>query len=69
MWSGPFTSPYGLHLVWVHEELPEAMPPLHTVRQKIVSALMKERAAKQFERGLARLRNLYEVRIEETDDT
>ena len=63
-WSGPLASPYGVHLVWVHEHLPARLPPLDAVRESVTLALAKERAAQNLERGLARLRRLYEIRIE-----
>lgn len=64
-WAGPIASPYGLHLVWVHEHAAERLPPLDDVREAITLALMKQRAAASLERGLARLRSLYDVRVEE----
>ncbi len=63
-WSGPIASPYGLHLVWVHEKSPERMPPLAAVRQRVVQSVMAERQAVRFARGLARLRSLREIRVE-----
>lgn len=65
-WSGPFASPYGLHVVWVHEHAPEQLPPLDTVREPITLALMKERAAQNLQRGLERVRSLYEIRVEDS---
>jgi hypothetical protein len=64
-WSGPIASPYGLHLAWVHEHAPERLPPLDEVREAIALALMQQRAAANLEKGLTRLRSLYEIRIEE----
>lgn len=67
-WSEPLTSPFGLHLVWVHEKVPERMPPLDAVRQQIAAAVMQERAVERLASGLQRLRHLYDVRVEMPDD-
>jgi len=67
-WSGPIASPYGLHLVWVDEKSPTRMPQLAAVRQQLAQALMAERTAAQLARGRARLRGLYEIRVEGRDD-
>lgn len=67
-WSGPIASPYGLHLVFVHKKSPERMSPLAAVRQRIIQAVMAERAAVQLARGMARLRTLREIRVEGRED-
>ena len=63
-WSAPLASPYGLHLVWVHQHEPERLPSLDAVRETVALALMQERAARNLQTGLARLRDLYEARVE-----
>jgi hypothetical protein len=63
-WSGPVESPFGLHVVRVVEKRPERLPALDEVRPALIEALRRERAAANLARGLARLRGLYEVRIE-----
>jgi hypothetical protein len=63
-WVGPIPSTLGLHLVWVHERIPGAMPPLDLVRPQVVRALAEERAVKRVAGGIQRLRSLYEVRVE-----
>jgi hypothetical protein len=66
-WAGPVTSPFGLHLVWVHEKTPEQMPPLDTVWQQVAREILQERAEERFTSGLRRLRTLYDIRIERGD--
>jgi hypothetical protein len=66
-WAGPVASPFGLHLVWVHEKTPEQMPPLDTVWQPVAREILQERAEERFTSGLRRLRTLYDVRIESGD--
>jgi hypothetical protein len=68
IWSGPIASPFGRHLVWVHEQVPEHMPALDAVRQPVVYAVMAERAAMRLASGLQRLRRLYDIRVEIPDD-
>ena len=66
-WDGPVASPFGLHLVWVQEKVPEQMPPLDTVWQQVASEILQERAEERFTSGLRRLRSLYDIRIERGD--
>jgi len=54
-WQGPLRSPYGLHLVWVHEHTPATDPPLDTVRAAVRAALREERAAAALRAGVAAL--------------
>jgi hypothetical protein len=63
-WSGPLASPFGLHLVWVHEQTPERLPPPEVVRQQVGPAVLEARAAARLAHGLQRLRQRYEVRVE-----
>lgn len=63
-WSPPLASPYGLHLVWVHEHHAERLPPLAEVRETVELALMQDRAAKNLQTGMARLRTRYNVRVD-----
>lgn len=63
-WAGPVASPFGLHLVWVHEKVPEQMPPLDTVWQQVASEILQDRSAERLASGIRRLRSLYDIRIE-----
>jgi hypothetical protein len=63
-WVGPIPSTLGLHLVWVHERIPGAMPPLDLVRPQVARAVAEERAVKRVAGAIQRLRSLYEVRVE-----
>lgn len=63
-WSDPIASPYGSHLVWVHEHVAERLPPLEAVRETIRPAVRQERAAENLRRGMIRVRGLYEIRID-----
>lgn len=63
-WAGPVASPFGLHLVWVQEKVPEHMPPLDTVWQQVAHEILQESAEARLASGLRRLRKLYDIRIE-----
>lgn len=65
-WQGPIESPFGLHLVRIEERREEHLPELDEVRSALLHAAERERAQASLARGLARLRALYEVRIEDT---
>lgn len=64
-WSEPIASPFGVHLVWVEAHAPAALPPLDAVREPILIELTKARADDNLKNGLARLRTLYDVRVED----
>ena len=55
-WHGPLASPYGVHLVWVHERVEAAAAPLELVRAAVRAALREERAAAALRDGLIALR-------------
>lgn len=65
-WSGPIRSPFGVHLVRVEEKVAPALPPLEALRPRAMRAVVAERAQQHLATGLAQLRTLYEVRVEET---
>ncbi len=67
-WSAPIASPYGLHVVWVEEKIPEHMPSLAAVRQQVVQAVVSERADLRLAGALTRLRSLYDIRVEGRED-
>lgn len=64
-WRGPLRSAYGLHLVQVHEKVPARAAPLAAVRNRVLHAVVAERREQRFEQGLRRLRELYEIRVED----
>jgi hypothetical protein len=59
-------SPFGLHLVWVHEKVSGRLPALDTVWRQIAGEMLQERGAERLADGLRRLRSLYDVRIGES---
>lgn len=63
-WSAPIASPFGWHLVFVHEKKEGGLPPVEAVRGQLLAMVADERAARRLQEGLARLREQYEVEIE-----
>lgn len=55
-WVGPLRSSYGLHLVWITARLPAAVPPLATVRTRVLHALLAERRAMRLRDRMEMLR-------------
>lgn len=64
-WGGPVRSPYGWHLVWVHERLPAGVPDLEDVRSQIVHGILQERAGARLRRRIAEWRRHYTVRVDD----
>ncbi len=64
VWHGPIPSAYGLHLVWIHERVPERPPSLDEVRSQVVHHFQRTRRAEHLQRRLRELRERYEVRVE-----
>jgi hypothetical protein len=53
-----------LHLVFVHERVPEQLPALEETRGRVLYAFLAERRARALDDGLRRLREHYDVRIQ-----
>ena len=62
-WIGPLRSPYGLHLVLVHERTPARTPALGEVRDAVELAWREARADEIAARKLEDLRARYDVAI------
>ncbi len=60
-WSEPIASPYGLHLVWVHEKYPTTLSDLDDVRGKVLRGLLDERREARFGSFVEDLRRRYPV--------
>ena len=63
-WQGPITSPYGAHLVRIHERRPAQTASLASVRSAVREALLEERAALALEQRLTELRAWHGSRTE-----
>ncbi|MEY2681155.1 MAG: hypothetical protein RL661_1386 [Pseudomonadota bacterium] len=69
-WCGPIESPFGAHLVWIDRRGTEKLPPLEDYWHQAAQAVSEERAEANLSAGLKRLRESYNVIIEDvTFDT
>jgi hypothetical protein len=60
-WSDPIASPFGLHLVWVERHVPEGMPSLETVRDRVILSWRSEQREAHLAGTVAALRARYDV--------
>ncbi len=60
-WCGPIESPYGWHLVWVHEQKPAKPQPFEAVEQKLAYYVKREKGDKALDARMSELRGLYQV--------
>jgi hypothetical protein len=68
-WSDPTTSPFGLHLVWVERHVPERIPSLDEVRDRVILSWRRERREAHLTQALAALRARYDVVVEDGSTT
>ncbi len=62
-WAGPIRSSYGVHLAWIHERIPARLRPLESVRNQVLHALLRERAAERFHSRMRTLRARYRIEL------
>ena len=62
-WTGPISSAYGVHLVWVEERSAGRIPPLEAVRNQVVHAFLRDRGAARLRNRLKDLRHRYRAEI------
>lgn len=68
-WSEPIRSPYGLHLVWIDASSAPTLPAFEAIESQIRQRYVSEQRLRKLAAELARLRDVYEVRIEGRDGT
>lgn len=64
VWSGPYTSGFGLHLVFLRRHVEGRAPTLAEVRPAVETALLSDRRAKQLASTYDRLLAKYRIAIE-----
>ena len=62
-WSGPFASPYGLHLVFVERREAGAPPPFEDVRGRVLESWREAERARRLEQTVHRLRARYPLAV------
>ena len=68
IWNGPIPSTYGLHLVFIHEEIPANLPPLANIELQVLGALNAERQQVAIERLFQTFRDKYDVVFDSKDE-
>jgi hypothetical protein len=68
-WSDPIASPFGLHLVWVERHVPERMPGLGEVRDRVILSWRGEQREMHLAQTVAALRARYDVVVEDSSTT
>jgi len=63
-WAGPIASPFGHHLVRVDAHQATAVRSLDAARQRARLGVLQEREDEALRLAMARLRSLYDVRVE-----
>jgi len=61
IWGGPIPSAYGLHLVFLHEEIPARLPLLADIELQVLGALNSERQEVAIERLFQSFRDKYDI--------
>jgi hypothetical protein len=62
-WQGPVRSALGVHLVRVDQRLPERLPPLAEIRDRVHDDMMAERFQAASDAAYARIRAKYQVTV------
>jgi hypothetical protein len=65
-WSHPLASTYGLHLVWIREQVPGQHVTLDAVRERVRYAFDEERHRQANEARFAELRSRYTIEMPHT---
>jgi hypothetical protein len=64
-WTGPVASSYGLHLVWIRAREPASVPPLATVRGRVLARWRQERSERRARDAMDAMRRRYVVDVED----
>lgn len=66
-WSGPLYSPFGAHLVRVHDRVDARLPGLAEIRNEVLREYLAEQRVQQKDLAYQKLREGYEVTVESLD--
>jgi hypothetical protein len=58
-WAGPYVSPHGYHLVFVHDRTDASLPPLEAVAGAVLADLTRDRRLERRAAAIDRLREKY----------
>ena len=68
-WSEPVASPFGLHLVWVDQHVPDRVPRLDEVRDRVALSWRGEQRKAHLKKTVEALRSRYDVVVAENSTT
>ena len=68
IWAGPIPSAYGLHLLFIHEEIPAHLPPLTDIEPHVLVAMNSERQQVAIERLFQSFRDKYDFVFDTKDE-
>ena len=63
-WRGPVASPYGVHLVWVEAREPGVVPPLESVRGRVLERWRDEQRAQRLAELMQELKARYPLHVD-----
>jgi peptidyl-prolyl cis-trans isomerase C len=63
-WHGPLRSGYGLHLVYIHDQVEARMPELEEVQEKVSLDLMSDRREKVNKAAYQEIKTRYTILVE-----
>lgn len=64
-WQNPINSPYGVHLVWVSEDVPASQPTFNEIREQVRKVFLAEQHRLQNEATIKQLKQQYQIIIEQ----
>jgi hypothetical protein len=62
-WSGPISSAYGAHFVFVEQQTPEHLPALHEIRARVLADFLHDESERMLRTTLARQRTHYRIEV------
>jgi peptidyl-prolyl cis-trans isomerase C len=63
IWTGPFLSGYGLHLLYVNKRLGNIIPPLSSIREKVIESYKNDKLNQMDNEAMAKLVEKYNVEL------
>ena len=64
-WIGPIQSAFGLHAVWIHARVPERLPPLEEIRDRVLADWREAESRRALKAHVERRRAAVELRFVE----
>lgn len=62
-WSEPIESPYGYHLIWIHQRIPASTPHLNEVKEDVIARIRRREQGRGFNALMTTLRETYQIEL------